>query len=110
MKRRAHRPAPPAPELPLDVAEAAGSFGLFSGLLSAFLPYFLGLVVALSILGAGVGIVRISTLDPSGSSNSRTAVAAFAPVAVGWAIFLAARDLWRGTGGSCSGSPRCRSG
>ncbi len=90
MKPRS-RPRPgPVPELPMDVAEAAGGFGLLSGALSVLLPYFLGLVVALSILGAGVGIVRLFGSSDPGATGPRVAVAALAPLAIGWALFLAA--------------------
>jgi|GEM_PF-4394077 len=74
----------------MDGAEAAGTFGLLAGALSVLLPYFLGLAVALSILGAGIGLVRIATEAAGGPRGGWRAVEAWAPLAVGWTFFLTA--------------------
>jgi hypothetical protein len=73
----------------MDLAEASGAFGLLSGLLSALLPYFLGLTLALSIVGAGVGLLRLFGPGAEAASGPRHALALLAPVAVGWTVFVA---------------------
>lgn len=88
MKQPARPSGGPAPELPMDIADAAGGFGVLAGLLSAALPYFLGLTVALSIVGAGVGLVRLSGPAAHGPTGPWTAVGAWGPLGIGWIFFL----------------------
>ena len=74
----------------MDVGEASGSFGLLAGVLSVLLPYFLGLVVALGILGAGVGILRMPLVAATHGTGRWIFLVAWGPLALGWTIFLSA--------------------
>jgi hypothetical protein len=90
MKRTARAARPPTPELPMDVADACGSFGLLSGVLSVFLAYFVGLAVTLSILAVGIGVLRLFGAGAAGGPGRGTAVVTLAPMAIGWTMFAVA--------------------
>jgi hypothetical protein len=90
MKRSVRAPRSPTPELPMDVADACGSFGLLSGFLSVFLSYFVGLAVTLSILTVGIGVLRLFGPGAESGPGRRTALVSLAPMAIGWTMFVAA--------------------
>ena len=83
-----------APGLDVDAVDAAGLFGLLSGVLATVLPYFLGLTFALSALLLALAMVR-----RAGQARAPGALAP-APLAcavVGWGVALAVPlGAWRG--------------
>lgn len=80
MTRRRSPVRTTAPELPLDVSDAAGLFGLLAGVLSVVVPYFVGLVVVLAAIGASVGLGRLPGATQRGL--------ALGPLAAGAGAFL----------------------
>ena len=86
MTRGRPAPRPPAPELPMDALDAAGSFGALAGVLSVVLPYFVGLVLALAALSIGVAVPRVATTGRPARPASRWALA-FGIAGAGWLMF-----------------------
>lgn len=68
---KVRRPLGPPPDLAMDPVDAAGLFGLLAGGLSIVLPYFDGLTLALSALGAGAAVVRAAP-EPRTSPRRRS--------------------------------------
>lgn len=90
-KETPRRPRLPPPELSMDTVDAAGFFGLLAGALSIVLPYFDGLTLAMSALGAGAAVVRSGREPrPQGRQGSRVLWSGVAMTAAGMAVFLAA--------------------
>ena len=71
--------------------DAAGGFGLFAGLLSVLLPFFLGLAVVLAALAFGTGAVRLAgppTRRAPSTVDRRNGLLALLVAGTGWIGFL----------------------